>query len=168
MEPWVYGQAPSEAARAEADRLRTAVDDLLAAEPYLDHGRDIGAYNPCFPLYELEVDGPTARGTVTFPLAYEGPPGLVHGGFLGVLFDCVVQHHHCEVGQAGKTVSMAVRYRRPTPIARPLTITIERRLDGDRLHSTVQLLDGDRLLAEADVEAVAGDRSALPDVPERP
>jgi acyl-coenzyme A thioesterase PaaI-like protein len=168
MEPWVYGEAPSEETVAGAARLRQSIDELLAAEPYLDHGRDIGAYNPCFPEYELVVDGPSARGTVTFPIAYEGPPGYVHGGFLGVLVDCVVQHHHCEVGQAGKTVSMAVRYRRPAPVSTPLTVTVERRVEGDRLHSTVQLLDGDRLLCEAEVEAVAGDRAALPDVPRRP
>src|SRR5207244_2947019 len=46
---------------------------------YLDHARDIGAFNPCFPAYEIRVDGDRATGTVTFPLAYEGPPGLVNG-----------------------------------------------------------------------------------------
>ena len=24
---------------------------------YVDHSRDIGAYNPCFPTYEIRVDG---------------------------------------------------------------------------------------------------------------
>ena len=171
-----------------AEQPDPAVDDLLAVlrriedgpsdrpprvggseggRVYLDHGRDVGAYNPCFPDYELVVDGSSARGTVTFPIAYEGPAGFVHGGFLGVLFDAVVQHHHCEVGVAGKTVSMALRYRRPAPLLRPLTVTVERRVEGDRLHSTAQLLDGDRLLCEAEVEAVAGDRDAMPDVDPR-
>ena len=79
------------------DRLVAALDDVEAAlaaklpadlEPrvgaaaggdgrvYLDHGRDIGAYNPSFPEYDLTVDGPRATGTVTFPIAYEGPAGL--------------------------------------------------------------------------------------------
>ena len=73
---------------------------------YLDHARDIGAYNPCFPEYDIAVDGDRAHGTVTFPVPYEGPPGIVHGGFLAVFFDCVVQHHNCDVGVAGKTTSL--------------------------------------------------------------
>jgi acyl-coenzyme A thioesterase PaaI-like protein len=138
-----------------------------AGRVYLDHGRDVGRYNPCFPAYELAVDGARATGTVTFPVAYEGPPGFVHGGFLGVLFDCVVQHHNCEVGVAGKTVSMAVRYRRPTPLLTPLAITVERRVEDGRIHADVQLLDGDRLLCSAEIEAVAGDRAAMPEVSPR-
>src|SRR5271168_3093031 len=40
---------------------------------YLDHAFDVGAYNPCFPEYAIEVDGDRAQGSVTFPIAYEGP-----------------------------------------------------------------------------------------------
>ena len=53
---------------------------------YLDHAFDIGAYNPCFPEYTFDhLDDETASGRVTFPLVYEGPPGLVNGGFLARL-----------------------------------------------------------------------------------
>ena len=58
---------------------------------YLDHSHDIGAYNPCFPDYEISVSGDHATGTVTFPLVFEGPPGLVHGGVLSLFFEAV--HH---------------------------------------------------------------------------
>src|SRR5437867_2327976 len=34
---------------------------------YLDHSRDIGAFNPCFPTYQIRVDGDRASGTVRFP-----------------------------------------------------------------------------------------------------
>jgi len=71
--------------------------------PYVDHSRDIGAYNPCFPEYDITVDGDHATGAATFPLAFEGPPGVVHGGILATFFDCVVQHHNCDLGEAGKT-----------------------------------------------------------------
>jgi hypothetical protein len=134
---------------------------------YLDHARDIGAFNPCFPLYDLVVDGDRATGSVSFPVAYEGPPGIVHGGFLAVFFDCAVQHHNCDVGVAGKTASLALRYRRPAPLLTPLTFTIERAAAGDRIRSTGRLLAGDRVLCEAEVDAIAGDRSALPDVSPR-
>ena len=134
---------------------------------YVDHARDIGAYNPCFPLYDIAVDGDRASGTVEFPLPYEGPPGIVHGGFLGVFFDCAVQHHNCDVGVAGKTTSMALRYRRPAPLLTPLAFTIERSAADGRIRSTGRLLDGERLLCEAEVDAVAGDRAALPEVSTR-
>jgi hypothetical protein len=131
---------------------------------YLDHADDIGAFNPCFPEYEIVVvDRARATGTVTFPIAYEGPPGIVHGGFLGVFFDCAVQHHNCAVGVAGKTSAMAIRYRRPAPLLRPLTFTIDRDETDGRIRSAAQLLDGDRVLCEADVDAVAGDRADLPE-----
>ena len=76
-------------ARAEAALLRRVPPDPSPGSaprtstdgaPYLDHARDIGAYNPCFPEYEIEVDAQRAAGAVVFPVAYEGPPGVVHGG----------------------------------------------------------------------------------------
>jgi hypothetical protein len=134
---------------------------------YLDHARDIGAFNPSVPTYDIAVDGDRATGTVAFPLAYEGPPGLVHGGFLALFFDCAVQHHNCDVGQAGKTTSLAVRYRRPVPLSTPLSFTLTRATAAGRIRSTGQLHDGDRLLCEAEVDAVAGDRADLPPVSPR-
>jgi hypothetical protein len=49
----------------------------------------------------IDIGAETASGRVSFPVNYEGPPGLVHGGFIGVFFDCVIQHHSCAVGRAG-------------------------------------------------------------------
>ena len=134
---------------------------------YLDHARDIGAYNACFPEYEIAVDGDRATGSVTFPLAYEGPPGVVHGGFLAVFFDCVVQHHNCDVGVAGKTSSLALRYRRPAPLLTPITFSIERIAGDGRIHSVAMLQLGTKTLCEADVDAIAGNRANLPEVSPR-
>ncbi len=162
--------------RAEAalrDRVPASavprVGDAVGADArvYVDHARDIGAFNPCFPEYEIAVDGDRATGTVTFPIAYEGPPGLVHGGLLALFFDCVVQHHSCDVGVAGKTTSLAVRYRRPTPLATTLSFTIDRTVDDDRIRSQARLLLGDAVLCEADVDAIAGSRANLPAVSPR-
>jgi hypothetical protein len=134
---------------------------------YLDHARDVGAFNPCFPEYDLVADGDRASGSVSFPIAYEGPPGIVHGGFLAVFFDCAVQHHNCDVGVAGKTTSLALRYRRPAPLLMPLTFSLERSEAGGHIRSAGRLLAGDRVLCEAEVDAVAGDRAALPEVSPR-
>jgi hypothetical protein len=143
---------------------RLGPDCTPQQRPYLDHSRDIGAYNPFFPNYEIRVEGSKASGTVAFPLAFEGPPGIVHGGVLATFFDCVVQHHNCDVGVAGKTTSLLVDYRRPTPIEIPVAFELNREGDERRITSRARLLlDGD-LLCTATVEAVAGRRGRLPEV----
>jgi hypothetical protein len=129
---------------------------------YIDHSRDIGSYNPCFPEYVIEVRGERARGNVTFPLAYEGPPGIVHGGFLAVFFDCVIQHHNCDFGQTGKTASLALKYQRPAPLMKALDFEINRTEADSRITSTAELTLGGAALCTATVEAVCGDRSRLP------
>ena len=85
-------------------------------------------------------------GTVTFPLAYEGPPGIVHGGFLAVFFDSVIQHHNCDVGVAGKTTSLTVTYRRPTPLLTKLQFELERSVAERRISSTGRLMAGELLV----------------------
>jgi acyl-coenzyme A thioesterase PaaI-like protein len=134
---------------------------------YIDHSRDIGAYNPCFPEYSIRVDGDRASGTVTFPIAYEGPPGIVHGGFLAVFFDSVIQHHNCDVGVAGKTTSLTVNYKRPTPLLTELQFDLERALDERRITSTARLLAEGVVLCEAQMSAVAGSLEKLPEVSPR-
>ncbi|HKA13805.1 MAG TPA: hypothetical protein VKH41_02205 [Myxococcota bacterium] len=134
---------------------------------YLDHSRDIGAYNACFPTYQIRVDGDRASGTVAFPIAYEGPPGIVHGGFLAVFFDSIAQHHNCDIGVAGKTTSVAVTYRRPTPLLTELQFEVDRSVSDHRIVSAARLLADGAVLCEAEVRAVVGDRAALPEVSPR-
>jgi hypothetical protein len=134
---------------------------------YLDHSQDIGSYNPCFPEYTIEVRGNRAAGTVAFPLAYEGPPGLVHGGFLAVFFDCVIQDQNCELGQTGKTVSLSVSYHRPTPLLKTLEFEIDRVVADKRIRSNARLSLGGSTLCTADMDSALGDRAALPAVSPR-
>jgi acyl-coenzyme A thioesterase PaaI-like protein len=134
---------------------------------YLDHGRDIGKYNPCFPEYEIVVDGERAWGTVSFPVVFEGPPAIVHGGFLAVFFDCAIQHHNCEYGAAGKTTALNIEYLRPTPILRTLTFEIERASDARCITSRARIELAGTVLCRATMEAVVGDQSRLPEVSPR-
>lgn len=136
---------------------------------YLDHARDVGAFNPCVPEYELVCADERGTGTVTFPLAYEGPPGIVHGGFLGLFFDCVFQQLNCDLGLSGRTSSMSVRYRRPTPVLTALDVAVWRTVDDRRIEGHATLEHGGEVLCEAEVRAAVGDRSRLPAVsPRRP
>jgi acyl-coenzyme A thioesterase PaaI-like protein len=134
---------------------------------YLDHGRNIGSFNPCFPEYEIRVERERAYGSVSFPPNYEGPPGCVHGGFLAVFFDCIIQHHNCEFGVAGKTTTLKVEYLRPAPLLTSLRFEIERSSDAKRITSMANLQLDEKVVCKATMEAVAGDRSRLPDVSPR-
>jgi len=165
----VLERAEAELARRAPADPRPRVGDASDSDGrvYLDHSRDIGAYNPAFPVYAVEVDGSRASGSVAFPVLYEGPPGLVHGGFLSVFFDQVIQHHNCALDQTGKTTRLDVRYLAPTPLLRELRFEIERRVEERRIESTARLYDGEVLCAEATMRAVASVQTALPPVSPR-
>ena len=177
-------EAPSEVVAeltAALERAEAALAALAPADPrprigdasdgdgrvYLDHSRGVGAYNPAFPEYALRVEGNRAAGTVSFPVLYEGPPGVVHGGFLAVFFDQVIQQHNCDVGRAGKTTRLELRYLAPTPLLRELRFEIERTEEERRIESSARLFAGDVLCATATMQAVAGSQAALPRVSPR-
>ncbi|MGE2726009.1 hypothetical protein [Mycolicibacterium pulveris] len=123
---------------------------------YLDHAFDIGAYNPCFPEYTFDhLDDENASGRVTFPVVFEGPPGLVNGGYLAVFFDCVTQHQSCAARRTGKTRSLTVTFRRPTPILTELRFDVVRTESEDRVTSTARLLRDDEVLCIGEFNTVA-------------
>jgi hypothetical protein len=126
---------------------RIGPDAADSQRVYLDHAFDIGAYNPAFPEYTFDhLDADSASGRVTFPVVFEGPPGLVNGGFLAVFFDCVTQHQSCASGRTGRTRSLTVQFRRPTPILTELRFDVTRAEADGRVTSTARLLlDGEVL-----------------------
>lgn len=134
---------------------------------YLDHSRDVGDFNPLFPVYALQVEGDRAAGKLRFPVAFEGPPGVVHGGFVALLFDLAIQQHNCDLGVAGKTTRLDVRYTAPTPLLAELRIEIERAHGDRRIESHARLYAGETLCATATMQAVAGDVHRLPPVSPR-
>jgi hypothetical protein len=129
---------------------------------YLDHAFDVGAYNPCFPEYTFDhLEDETASGRVTFPVVFEGPPGLVNGGFLAVFFDCIIQHQSCAAKRTGKTRSLTVTFRRPTPILTELHFDITREESEGRVTSTARLLLGDEVLCIGEFKTVASSPDKL-------
>ncbi len=111
---------------------------------------------PGFPEYAFDqLDGETASGRVNFPIVYEGPPGLVHGGFLAVFFDSVIQHQNCVSGLSGKTRSLQVKFRRPTPVRTELRFDIVRSQTSRGITSTARLLLDDEVLCLGEVTTLA-------------
>lgn len=137
-------------------RPRFGPDQTADQRVYLDHAFDPGSFNPSFPEYRFErIEAEYARGEVQFPVVYEGPPGLVHGGVLATFFDCVIQHHNCAVGSAGKTRTLNVSYRRPTPLLAPLEFDITREVTERGLRSTARLIHDGHVVCTGELDSVA-------------
>ena len=88
---------------------------------------------------------------VTFGPHHQGGPGIAHGGIVGAALDeacglLATWHRFPTV-----TARIAIRYRKPAPINRPLRVRA--RVDaerGRRIEISAELRDGDEVLAEAD------------------
>jgi acyl-coenzyme A thioesterase PaaI-like protein len=98
----------------------------------------------------LHFDGDLTRGSATYGESFEGPPGLVHGGFVIAAFDDLLGVAQAASGIAGLTGTLEVKLRRGTPLHRQITYeagVLERR--GRKVVAWGKsYLDGE-LLAEA-------------------
>ena len=125
----------------------------------------IGLSNPVAPPLSMRVAGDHIEGTVTFGSAYEGPPGHVHGGIVAAAFDEVLGMAQSMSGQSGMTGTLTVRYRKPTPLHRELTIRAKTdRREGRKVFASGTLHAGDQLCAEAEAVFVAVDFSRIADL----
>lgn len=130
---------------------------------FIDHCRDMGAANPAYPVYAIEVHGPElATGKVTFPINYEGPAGCVNGGFLATFFDQIVQHHNCDLGVSGATRDLNVTYRRPTPLLIELDFDITREVTERDVTSTARITRDGEVLCSAVTRAATFDSRLSP------
>jgi hypothetical protein len=66
----------------------------------------------------LEFHGDLTRGHATYGETYEGPPGLVHGGYVIAAFDDLLGVAQAASGVAGFTGTLEVKLRLGTPLHR--------------------------------------------------
>ena len=74
----------------------------------------VGPFNPVALPVVLDFEPPKALGRGVFDVTYEGAPGCVHGAVLAATFDIILTAANAIVGSVGPTVSLALRYVRPT------------------------------------------------------
>ncbi len=102
------------------------------------HGNAVvGLRNPVAPPLHIERS-PEGRAWSSFHLgpAYEGPPGLVHGGVSALLLDQLCGEAAAAGGAPGMTGRLTLHYRRPTPLG---DLSAEAWLDGtDGVKTTVR------------------------------
>lgn len=116
------------AVREEVDalvaRLRASQLDGPAGVRYNAEGRSwnwgnavVGQRNPIAPPLEIVHDGDgSAHADVMLGAAYEGPPGMVHGGVAALLLDQVMGETASGFKRLTMTGTLTLRYRRGTPL----------------------------------------------------
>ena len=121
-----------------------------------------GPWNPLGIGIEVVRDGEAAVAQIVLGAAFEGGPGMAHGGIVAALFDDVLGYLLTLHGIPGFTGELTVRYLRPTPVETQLTLrgwVVQR--SGRRLHTAAQLHAGDDLVASATAVFVEIDAARL-------
>ncbi len=94
---------------------------------YSEVGHELGGVagrsNPLAPDFNMWIEGDRAFGKVRCGQAYEGPPGCVHGGYVAAIFDQFLGMAQLATKKPGMTGTLSVRYHRPTPLHRELTLS---------------------------------------------
>jgi acyl-coenzyme A thioesterase PaaI-like protein len=110
-----------------------------------------GVLNPVAPPVDMRFEEGGVVATVTLGIAYEGPPGHVHGGVTSLIFDEVLGKVQGLTDRPGMTGTLTVRYRRPAPLNLPLVFRAKvDRVDGRKVYTSGTLHCGDELCAEAE------------------
>jgi len=151
LEPIVREAAARFAAAGRAEVTGDALPLFPGMEHFHDTGPLVGLSNPVAPPLELRIDveARVVRGRGRFGSAYEGAPGILHGGFLAAAFDEILGMATVFSGGPGMTRELSVRYLRPTPI--DVDLEFEGRFDR---------AEGRRIFVSSEVVA-AGVRTAL-------
>ncbi|HWE57862.1 MAG TPA: PaaI family thioesterase [Acidimicrobiales bacterium] len=146
-----YGAVRSYKGAAEASGLGAPPGSGLQRDTaFFDWSPLLGLANPLAPPMPVAVEGDMIVGHVRFGIAYEGPPGCVHGGFIAAAFDELLGLTQSLSGKVGMTGTLTVKYRKPTPLHTDLRI--EGRVEsvnGRKVLTNGRMLAGDMLTAEA-------------------
>jgi acyl-coenzyme A thioesterase PaaI-like protein len=145
-----------------AARLRVDMRGLQETTPLDDpdtgerwYSPVYGPGNPLAPrLTATHTPDGRATGRVTLGKPYEGPPGVVHGGVVAILFDHMLARAVRAAGRGGMTAELSVAYRRPVRLGVPLLLTAKMGdADGRRTTALARIVaedDPGTTLAEAE------------------
>jgi acyl-coenzyme A thioesterase PaaI-like protein len=157
------GAGPDEltAAAAAVNRLadglavRTVQADQSVGEgSYRTHMSLVGGLShPIAPQLTMQVDDAGSRGAgqVVIGRLFQGGPGLVHGGVVALLIDHAMGCVAARPDRPAMTVRLGLRYRRPTPLGVPLTVSVSLdRIEGRRLHLSASIVADGEVTVDAD------------------
>jgi acyl-coenzyme A thioesterase PaaI-like protein len=111
----------------------------------------LGAANPIAPpMHVRQCDDGSVVGEATMRPIHEGPPGVVHGGWVASLLDQLLGHANAAAGVGGFTAQLTVRYLRPTPYDVPLLLRARTdRIEGRRVMASGEIVADGVVTAEA-------------------
>jgi acyl-coenzyme A thioesterase PaaI-like protein len=116
----VEGTPTQTALRFEhADPAAFASGDAARFFPY---SPVVGPLSPIAPPLTFAFDGARLRGAGQLSPVYAGPPGMVHGGIVALVFDELLGAVNACLGLGAFTGTLTVRYERPTPLATDLEL----------------------------------------------
>ena len=152
--------------RAEPRRIRTVASNLdeeirMEGERYhygdlLDFSPLAGLANPLAPPMSIrKEDDAKLVATLVFSSAFEGGPGLAHGGYVAAAFDELLGLTQSLTGEAGVTGRLKVRYRSPCPLNTELRMegSVHKK-EGRNIVARGTMHTGDRLVADGEATFV--------------
>jgi hypothetical protein len=89
---------------------------------YLPRSPLLGSLHPAAPPMTWDMHDGRFVGRAVLGVAYEGPPGYVHGGWVALMFDEALGVANVASGYPGMTARLTIRYRRPTPLGVELVL----------------------------------------------
>ena len=97
-----------------------ALDDPIAFRRVYNLVSGVGS--ALAPPLEIRAEDDGVVAETTLGLAYEGPPGFLHGGMSGMLMDQLLGAAAISAGLWGMTVHLELDYRGPVPLGTPLVL----------------------------------------------
>lgn len=135
--------------------------DPMAFFPY---SPIIGRLNPASPPAEFWAEGVEVHGKMNLSAVYAGPPGMVHGGIIAMVFDELLGVVNVVNGQGGYTGTLKVVYQRPTPLLTEITLRAwPSGSEGRKLHVTGEMVCDGAVTASAEGIFVRANRLLIDD-----
>jgi acyl-coenzyme A thioesterase PaaI-like protein len=115
------------------------------SDGYSRHSPATGTENALAPPLQLMMrPDRTIVGVTTLGLPYQGPPNCVHGGVAALLLDDALGVANAAAGAPGMTAHLSLRYRRPTPLFEPLTVSAHQEsVDGRKIRTKGSIATAD-------------------------
>ena len=119
--PYRENGMPMQGARSPGN---TGPQGLSGTNPseFFPYSPVVGPLNAISPPARFDFDGERIHGTVNLGATYNGPPGMVHGGIIALIFDELLGATNVCHGLGGFTGTLSVRYEKPTFIDTELTL----------------------------------------------
>lgn len=120
------------------------VRDFVECSPLTGHA------NPIAPPMKMWIEDQAVRGFVRFAAAFEGAPGVVHGGYVAAVFDELLGFTQGLSKRPGMTGTLTITYCAPTPLLTDLRMEGSYEgTEGRKIYTSGKLFAGEVLLAEA-------------------